>query len=59
MKCGDEEKPAAFSRSGFFWPSRPPKRSKIRPMPWLRAFSAAGNFGFQNDSSGMCTSTSG
>jgi hypothetical protein len=42
MKCGEEEKPAAFSRLGFFWPSNPPNRSKMRPTPWLRALSAAG-----------------
>jgi len=42
MKCGEEEKPAAFSRLGLVWPSRPPNRSKTRPIPWLRAFSAAG-----------------
>ena len=59
MKCGDDENPAAFNRSGFFCPSSPPKRSKMRPTPWLRAFNAAGNSGFQNDFSGMWTSTSG
>jgi hypothetical protein len=48
-----------LSRSGFFWPSSPPNRSKIRPTPWLRALRAAGNSGFQNVFSGMYTSTSG
>ena len=36
MKCGEEEKPAAFISCGLVWPSRPPSRSNTRPMPWLR-----------------------
>ena len=59
MKCGDEENPAALSSAGFVCPSRPPNRSKTLPMPWFLAFSAAGCFGFQNEPSGIVTSTSG
>ena len=59
MKCGDDEKPAAFSRLGLVWPSSPPNRSKTRPIPWLRAFSAAGYFGFQKLPSSIVTSMSG
>ena len=59
MKCGEEENPAALSSAGLVCPSRPPNRSNTRPMPWLRPFSAAGNFGFQYEPSGIVTSTSG